>query len=194
LGPAARAVADLFTRLSHATGVVATPHTFRHTYATRLLRAGVKAEVVQKLLGHEQTLARAHTVLRQFETTGEPVTYAKIAAVAKVSRAWHYSQPDVRAAVERLGAINNRSTGVAVPTQQRTSEASLVRRLEAAHRRNQELTRQIAELQEQLAAAHGALRDSRAGRPADAGSQATASQSAAEAAISTPRQFTLRER
>ena len=46
------AVADLFTRLSRATGVVATPHTFRHTYATRLLRAGVKAEIVQKLLGH----------------------------------------------------------------------------------------------------------------------------------------------
>jgi integrase/recombinase XerD len=46
------AVADLFTRLSRVTGVLASPHTFRHTYATRLLRAGVKAEIVQKLLGH----------------------------------------------------------------------------------------------------------------------------------------------
>ncbi|MBM0230485.1 hypothetical protein JNW91_00515 [Micromonospora sp. STR1_7] len=113
---------------------------------------------------HEQTLARARTALRQLEATGEPVTYAKVAATAKVSRAWLYSQPDVRAAVERLRDINNRSTGVAVPTRQRTSEASLVRRLEAAHRRSQELTRQVAELREQLAAAHGALRDSRVGR------------------------------
>jgi hypothetical protein len=90
---------------------------------------------------HEQTLARARTALRQFETTGEPVTYAKVAAAASVSRAWLYSQPDVRAAVERLRDINSRSTSVAVPTHQRTTEASLVRRLEAAHRRNQELTR-----------------------------------------------------
>jgi hypothetical protein len=112
---------------------------------------------------HEQTLARARTALRDFERTGEPVTYAKVAAAANVSRAWLYSQPDVRAAVDRLRDINNRSTGVAVPTRQRTSEASLVRRLEAAHRRNQELTRQIAELREQLAVAHGALRDSRSG-------------------------------
>ncbi|WP_432970563.1 DUF6262 family protein [Dactylosporangium sp. CA-233914] len=119
---------------------------------------------------HEQTLARARTALRQFEATGEPVTYAKVAAAANVSRAWLYSQPDVRAAVERLRDINNRSTNVAVPTHQRTTEASLVRRLEAAHHRNQELTRQIAELREQLAAAHGALRDSRAKRPVDVGS------------------------
>ena len=116
---------------------------------------------------HEQTLARARTALRQFETTGEPVTYAKIAAAANVSRAWLYSQPDVRAAVERLRDINNRSTRVALPTRQRTSETSLIRRLEAAHRRHQDLTRQVTELREQLAAAHGALRDSRAGRPID---------------------------
>ncbi|MFJ8582866.1 DUF6262 family protein [Micromonospora sp. NPDC093277] len=113
---------------------------------------------------HEQTLARARTALRQFEATGEPVTYAKVAAAAKVSRAWLYSQPDIREAVERLRDTNNRSTSVAIPTRQRTSESSLVRRLEAAHRRNQELTRQVAELREQLAAAHGALRDSRVGR------------------------------
>lgn len=46
------AVSDLFARLGTRTGVSATPHMFRHAYATRLLRAGVRAEVVQKLLGH----------------------------------------------------------------------------------------------------------------------------------------------
>jgi hypothetical protein len=113
---------------------------------------------------HEQTLGRARTALRQFEASGEPITYIKVAATAKVSRAWLYSQPDIRAAVDRLREINGRSTAAAVPARQRTSEASLVRRLEAAHRRNQNLTQQVTDLRIQLAAAHGALRDSRAGR------------------------------
>jgi cell division protein FtsB len=115
-------------------------------------------------LRHEQTLARPRTALRQFEASGESVTYTRVAATAKVSRAWLYSQPEIRAAVERLRAINGRSTAATVPARQRTSEASLVRRLEAAHRRNQELTQQVTDLRIQLAAAHGALRDSKTGR------------------------------
>jgi hypothetical protein len=113
---------------------------------------------------HDETLTRARTALRRFEASGEPVTYAKVAAAANVSRAWLYSQPDIRAAVTQLRDTNNRSTGIAIPTRQRTSEASLIRRLEAAHRRNQELTQQITQRREQLAVAHGALRDRRTGQ------------------------------
>jgi len=47
-----RAVADLFARLSRRTGIVATPHMFRHSYTTQLLRSKIKAEIVQRLLGH----------------------------------------------------------------------------------------------------------------------------------------------
>jgi hypothetical protein len=114
---------------------------------------------------HEQTLARATAVLSRLERSGERVTYSGLAATAGVSRSWLYSQPDIRVLVDHLRTVNNRSTGPAVPTRQRTSEASLVRRLEAAQRRNQQLADQVSELRAQLAAAHGALRDSRAGRP-----------------------------
>lgn len=46
------AVYDLVRRLRRRTGLDFDPHWFRHTYATRLLRAGTPVEVVSKLLGH----------------------------------------------------------------------------------------------------------------------------------------------
>jgi hypothetical protein len=92
--------------------------------------------------------------------------HAKIAAAANVSRSWLYTQPEIRAAIERLRDDNGRSAGVSVPTRQRTSAASLVRRLEAAHRRNQDLSREVAKLRDQLATAHGELRAARR-RPID---------------------------
>jgi integrase/recombinase XerD len=47
-------VIDLFRRLSRKTGLRATPHMFRHTHATELLRAGWDAAYVQHRLGHAQ--------------------------------------------------------------------------------------------------------------------------------------------
>jgi len=45
-------VERLARRLRARTGIEFTPHQFRHAYATDLLRRGVAAEVVQRLLGH----------------------------------------------------------------------------------------------------------------------------------------------
>jgi integrase/recombinase XerD len=42
----------LVRRLRERTGIVFSPHLFRHSYATGLLRRGVAAEIVQHLLGH----------------------------------------------------------------------------------------------------------------------------------------------
>ena len=42
----------LTRRLRTCTGIEFTPHHFRHSYATDLLRRGVAVEVVQHLLGH----------------------------------------------------------------------------------------------------------------------------------------------
>ncbi|MGH3680755.1 MAG: tyrosine-type recombinase/integrase [Natronosporangium sp.] len=45
-------VDGLVRRLRKRTGIWFTPHQFRHSYATGLLRRGVAVEVVQHLLGH----------------------------------------------------------------------------------------------------------------------------------------------
>lgn len=45
-------VIDLFRKLSARTGLRATPHMFRHTHATELLRAGWDPAYVQRRLGH----------------------------------------------------------------------------------------------------------------------------------------------
>ena len=61
LGAAMRpgSVEELFERLSRDAGIKATPHTCRHTFATRLVRAGVDRDVVQELLGHASPVSTA---------------------------------------------------------------------------------------------------------------------------------------
>ena len=71
-------VNDLVGRLRRRSGVHFTPHAFRHTYATELLRRGVAVEIVQALLGHSSVT-----------TTSE--TYA------------HIKVEDARAALDRVG-------------------------------------------------------------------------------------------
>ena len=56
-----RSVYDLVMRLRERTGIEFGLHTFRHTYATGLLRRGVPVEVVQRLLGHASIATTSDT-------------------------------------------------------------------------------------------------------------------------------------
>lgn len=58
-------VITLFKRISKKTGIDVTPHTFRHTHATELLRAGWDLAYIQKRLGHSdiQTTANIYAHL-----------------------------------------------------------------------------------------------------------------------------------
>jgi hypothetical protein len=107
---------------------------------------------------HQLTRAKAIRALRTLDAEGVPVTFETVASVASVSRSWLYAQPDIRAEIERLRDAFRRAPATPVPARQRASGASLLRRLETATQRNQQLTRENRRLREQLAQALGEQR------------------------------------
>ncbi|MFE9883203.1 DUF6262 family protein [Streptomyces sp. NPDC005784] len=105
------------------------------------------------------TRRRAASALRRMDATGSVITFEAVAREAGVSRSWLYDQPDLRAEIERLRA-RHRPVPAArpVPDRQRASEASLLRRLEAATERNRQLEAENRELRQSLALALGEQR------------------------------------
>ena len=106
----------------------------------------------------ELTRAKAVQALRVLDARGAPVTFEAVAAAAGVSRSWLYAQPDIRAEIERLRAVSGRAPAAPVPSRQRSSDASLLRRLEAASHRIRQLTEENRVLRTQLAQALGERR------------------------------------
>ena len=104
------------------------------------------------------TRRRAVSALRRMDATGAAITFETVAREAGVSRSWLYNQPDLRAEVERLRARHRVPAARLVPDRQRASDASLLRRLEAATERNQQLEAENRELREALALALGERR------------------------------------
>jgi hypothetical protein len=108
------------------------------------------------------TRERAVRALRRFDAAGEPVTIDTVARTAQVSRSWLYSQPDLRAEIQRRATVSNRAGSVSVPARQRASDASLRQRLQTATERIRQLTAENRQLRQQLAVALGERRATRA--------------------------------
>ena len=109
----------------------------------------------------EQTRAKALRALRDLEDAGHPVTFEAVARQAGVSRSWLYSQPDIKATIDQLRARHPSPTATLTPTRQRATEASLLRRLEAATERTRQLEEDNHQLRQALAEALGAARERR---------------------------------
>jgi hypothetical protein len=107
---------------------------------------------------HELTRAKAVRALRELDIADAPVTFESVARAAEVSRSWLYTQPDLRAEIERLRALDRRPLPTSAPARQRGSDASLAQRLEIALARNRDLTEDNQRLRRQLAHALGQLR------------------------------------
>jgi hypothetical protein len=107
---------------------------------------------------HELTRAKAIRALRELDRAGTAVTFETVARSAGVSRSWLYTQPDIHTEIRRLREATRRVPAPPVPTGQRASDASLLRRLQTANERNRTLAEENRRLRRQLAQALGQRR------------------------------------
>jgi hypothetical protein len=91
---------------------------------------------------------RVQGALRELDRTGAAVTFAAVAKRAGVSRVFLYQHAAAHAAAPAR-----------LPVRQRASDSSLRARLRAALDENQRQREEIAALREELALAHGRVRE-----------------------------------
>ena len=110
---------------------------------------------------------RVRTALRELDSEGATITFAAVANRARVSRVFLYQHAELRTEIETLRAAQA-TAPARVPVRQRASDASLRTRLRAALDESQRQREENARLREELALAHGRVRelelDRRAGR------------------------------
>jgi hypothetical protein len=104
---------------------------------------------------HELTRAKAIRALRELAATSTPITFQTVATAAGVSRSWLYTQPDIRRDIERQRDTRTTPKPLPTNTNQRSSDASLAARLQAANQRIRELNEDNQRLRRQLARALG---------------------------------------
>lgn len=113
---------------------------------------------------HETTRAKASQALRDLDREGGSVTFQIVAQKAQVSRSWLYTQPDICAEIRRLRDLRQGTSAAPIPAPQRSTEASLLRRLEVANARARDLTTENQRLRKQLEHTLGQLRASTTAR------------------------------
>jgi hypothetical protein len=102
----------------------------------------------------DAALGRARTALRELDDRGAAITFQAVARHAKVSRQWLYQQPDLRAEISRLRALE-RDRPTDGPGRERSTEASLRSRVQSLLDENQRLRAENADLKTELAIAYG---------------------------------------
>jgi small-conductance mechanosensitive channel len=137
-----------------------------------LMRADNSAHIIAAARRRsDDARRRAVTALRSLDTDGQPVTFSTVASAAGVSRSWLYAQDDLREQIERLRSRQQQApASPPVPSRQRATPASLLRRLEAATARIRVLESDNRQLRDALERALGeqraaAIRSSAATRP-----------------------------
>ena len=101
---------------------------------------------------------RVHNTLRELDREGATVTFTAVAKRAGVSRMFLYQHPELRSGIEALRAAQAAALA-RLPVRHRASDASLRARLRSALDESQRQHEEIAWLRQELALAHGRVRE-----------------------------------
>ena len=117
---------------------------------SQAIRAGARRK-------REQAVVRASATIRELDERGESITFQSVARHAGVSRQWLYEHAELRSEIERLrdGTWTSQNT---VPAAERSSLASLKKRLATLADENRGLRQEIKDLKTELALAYGTRR------------------------------------
>ena len=118
-----------------------------------------RAVVLSKAAAARSTGAavRARSALIELEREGATITFAIVAAQARVSRQFLYSHPDLRSHIERQRG--QQRTPARLPVGGRAGDESIRARLRLALDENKRLREEVAALRDELALAHGRVRE-----------------------------------
>jgi hypothetical protein len=100
---------------------------------------------------------RARGALAELEREGATITFALVAARARVSRQFLYSHPGLRAEIERQRG--RQRAPARLPMGECAREESIRVRLRTALDEHKRLREQVAGLRDELALAHGRVRE-----------------------------------
>jgi len=106
---------------------------------------------------HRRAVERAERALGELDAEGAAVSFQSVARRAGVSRQWLYTQPTLRAEIERL-RVRGPTAPDGIPSRQRATEASLRQRIETLRAENQRLREENTNLKTELAIAYGQQR------------------------------------
>lgn len=103
---------------------------------------------------------RARDAIRRLDQQGLPISFATVASEASVSRGFLYKHPELKREITELRARTDGRPGP--PASERATHLSLKTRLRAALDNNQQLRQENTALRQELAIAHGHVRELRA--------------------------------
>jgi hypothetical protein len=101
---------------------------------------------------------RARHAIAELDRRGQLITFLAVAAEAGVSARYLYSHPQLRTTIQQL-RDEQHSVPSRPPRQPRANDESLRARLRGALEENKQLRAENAQLRDELALAHGEIRE-----------------------------------